>query len=126
MRLFITCLLWFSALGCGVLGGVYFAFSTFIMSALSEIGPPKGVAAMNSIDVRIQRSLFMPLFASTTLTSLARPLAATLAEWTFPILPAPIMQTPIITLPRSLTRQWQNNMLRMFANRNDNRKEREI
>ncbi|XIA62827.1 hypothetical protein ACFIOY_25830 [Bradyrhizobium sp. TZ2] len=34
MQTFITGLLWFSAIGCGLLAGLYFAFSTFIMTAL--------------------------------------------------------------------------------------------
>ena len=31
MQILITGLLWFSAVGCGLLAGLYFAFSTFIM-----------------------------------------------------------------------------------------------
>jgi uncharacterized membrane protein len=30
-------LLWFSIVGCGLLAGPYFAFSTFIMTALGRI-----------------------------------------------------------------------------------------
>jgi len=32
-------LLWFCALGCALLGGLYFAFSAFIMRALDQVGP---------------------------------------------------------------------------------------
>lgn len=64
-------LLWCSAIGCGVMAGVYFAFSTFIMTALARTGPGPGVAAMNAIDVEIVKSLFMPLFLGTTLTCAA-------------------------------------------------------
>ena len=64
-----TGLLWFCALGCGVLGGVYFAFSAFIMSAFDSAGAAHAVAAMNAINTRIVRSLFMPVFLSTTLGS---------------------------------------------------------
>jgi uncharacterized membrane protein len=67
----VTILLWFSAIGCGVLAGLYFAFSAFIMKALGRIGQVQGVAAMNSINSTILQSLFMPLFFGTTLTSLA-------------------------------------------------------
>jgi hypothetical protein len=38
MQPVITGLLWFSAIGCGLLAGLYFAFSTFIMTALGRIG----------------------------------------------------------------------------------------
>jgi uncharacterized membrane protein len=66
----ITGLLWFSAIGCGLLAGIYFAFSTFIMTALGRIGPAPGITAMNAINVTIEQSLFMPIFLGTTLTSL--------------------------------------------------------
>ena len=59
-------LLWFCALGCALLGGLYFAFSAFIMTALAQIGPA-GIAAMNSINAVILRSWFMPFFIGTTL-----------------------------------------------------------
>src|SRR5438045_3289795 len=64
-------LLWCSAIGCGVMAGVYFAFSGFIMTALARTGLGTGVAAMNAINVEIVKSLFMPLFLGTTLTSVA-------------------------------------------------------
>jgi uncharacterized membrane protein len=66
-----TALLWIGAIGCGVMAGLYFAFSAFVMSALGRAGPAVGIAAMNSINVVILRSLFMPLFWGTTLASAA-------------------------------------------------------
>src|SRR5215472_2944444 len=70
MRQILTLgLLWFSAIGCGLLAGVYFAFSAFVMTSLARITPAVGIAAMNSINVEIVRSLFMPIFLGTTLTS---------------------------------------------------------
>jgi uncharacterized membrane protein len=66
----ITGLLWVSAIGCGLLAGIYFAFSTFIMTALGRIGQAPGIMAMNAINVAIEQSLFMPIFLGTTLTSL--------------------------------------------------------
>lgn len=64
-------LLWGSAIGCGLMAGVYFAFSTFVMTSLGRISPHAGVAAMNAINVDIVRSPFMPLFLVTTLMALA-------------------------------------------------------
>lgn len=64
----IAALLWFSAVGCGLLAGLYFAFSAFIMTSLGRIGPAAGIAAMNAINVDIVKSLFMPFFFGTTLT----------------------------------------------------------
>lgn len=65
----IAILLWFSALGCGLIAGLFFAFSTFIMTALGRIEQASGIAAMNSINSTILRSPFMPLFFGTTLVS---------------------------------------------------------
>jgi uncharacterized membrane protein len=80
MDMLVTALLWFCAIGCGIIGGLFFAFSTFIMTALSRIDQAAGIAAMNAINAVIQRSLFMPVFLGTTVASLA--LAATgLMRW---------------------------------------------
>lgn len=64
-------LLWFSIVACGLVAGLYFTFSAFAMRAFARIGVHAGVAAMNSINVEIQRSLFMPLFVGSSLSSLA-------------------------------------------------------
>jgi uncharacterized membrane protein len=66
----IACLLWFAAIGCGLLAGVYFAFSAFIMTALSRIEPMHAVKAMNSINSAILHSWFMTFFYGTTLASM--------------------------------------------------------
>ena len=70
MRTLLTSLLWFSAVGCGLLAGLYFAFSAFIMTALGRIDQAAGIAAMNAINDVIVRSLFLPIFLGSTLTSL--------------------------------------------------------
>lgn len=62
----ITILLWFAAMGCGLIAGLYFAFSAFVMTALGRIDQVHGIAAMNAINSTILRSLFMPLFWGTT------------------------------------------------------------
>ena len=66
----INALLWFCALGCGLMAGLYFAFSAFIMRALEKLGPAAGAAAMNSMNTTILRSLFMPLFMLTSFGAL--------------------------------------------------------
>jgi len=71
MSRLISVLFWVAAVGCGVIAGLYFAFSTFIMTALDRAGPVPGTMAMNSINVVILQSLFMPLFWATTVASLA-------------------------------------------------------
>jgi uncharacterized membrane protein len=71
MDTLVTALLWFCAIGCAVIGGLFFAFSTFIMTALGRIDRLAGIAAMNAINAVILRSLFMQVFFGTTLASLA-------------------------------------------------------
>ena len=65
----VTVLLWTAALGSGLIGGVYFAFSAFIMRSFGKLETSQSVAAMNVINETILRSLFMPLFFGSTLVS---------------------------------------------------------
>jgi len=55
----------FAALGCGLIGGVFFAFSTFVMSALARIQPVQGITAMQSINITVINPLFMAAFLGT-------------------------------------------------------------
>jgi uncharacterized membrane protein len=48
-----------AALGCGLVAGVFFAFSTFVMGALARIPAPDGIRAMQSINVVVINPLFM-------------------------------------------------------------------
>ncbi|RUL99009.1 DUF1772 domain-containing protein [Rhizobium chutanense] len=56
-----------AAIGSGLVAGIFFAFSTFIMTAFSRIPAEQGIAAMNSINVIIVRSPFMGLFVPTAI-----------------------------------------------------------
>lgn len=67
LKTLVTALLWFSAIGSGLLAGLYFAFSAFIMTSLGRIDQTAGISAMNAINVDIVRSPFMPFFLGTTL-----------------------------------------------------------
>lgn len=49
----------FSALGCCLIAGVFFAFSTFVMSALARLQPAQGIAAMQAINITAINPLFM-------------------------------------------------------------------
>ncbi|HEY7465390.1 MAG TPA: anthrone oxygenase family protein [Dehalococcoidia bacterium] len=54
-----------TALGCGLVGGVFFAFSTFVMPALARLPAAQGIAAMQSINVAvITPSVMVPLFGT--------------------------------------------------------------
>jgi len=65
----VTTLLWITALSSGLMAGVYFAFSAFIMQAFGRINETQSIAAMNSINETILRSLFMPLFFGSSIVS---------------------------------------------------------
>ncbi len=56
-----------SALGCGVIGGVFFAFSTFVMKALGSLPPAQGIAAMQSINVVVINPWFLTPFLGTAM-----------------------------------------------------------
>ena len=55
----------FAALGCGLIAGVFFAFSSFVMNALARLQPPQGIAAMQSINLTVINPLFMTAFLGT-------------------------------------------------------------
>lgn len=71
MQSLTSAFMWISAIGTGLMAGVYFTFSAFVMGALGNIAPAAGIAAMQSINAVILRSAFMPLFFGTTVISLA-------------------------------------------------------
>jgi len=66
----ITVLLWVAAISSGLIAGVYFAFSAFIMQAFSKIHNTKAISAMQAINETILRSAFMPLFFGSSIISL--------------------------------------------------------
>lgn len=72
----IAATLWFAAVGAGLMAGVYFTFSAFVMTALARLPQAAGIAAMQSINRVILRSPFMPLFFATTIASLALAMVA--------------------------------------------------
>jgi uncharacterized membrane protein len=56
-----------AALGSGLVAGIFFAFSTFIMQALGRIAPPAGIAAMQAINITVINPLFFAAFFGTVL-----------------------------------------------------------
>ena len=55
----MTLLIIATALGCGLVVGVFFAFSTFIMKALARLPAPQGIVAVQSINIVVINPLFM-------------------------------------------------------------------
>ena len=60
-----------TALGCGLIAGVFFAFSTFVMAALRRLKPEEGIAAMQSINILAVTPVFMTALFGTAVASLA-------------------------------------------------------
>ena len=69
-----------AALGCGLVAGVFFAFSAFVMKALTRLPPAEGIAAMQSINVVVLNPWFMTaLFGTAAACVLA--LISSLLRW---------------------------------------------
>lgn len=51
--------------GAGLIAGVFFAFSTFVMKALAQLPAAQGVAAMQRINVVVLNPLFLGCFMGT-------------------------------------------------------------
>jgi uncharacterized membrane protein len=73
----------FSALGCGLIGGVFFGFSTFVMKALARLPPAHGIAAMQSINVAVINPAFMSAFLGTAAACVALAISS-LLKWHAP------------------------------------------
>jgi uncharacterized membrane protein len=70
----MNALLWIAILtaarGCGVVAGVFFAFSSFVMPALRQMAPGQGLVAMQSINVSAITPAFMSLLFGTAVVCL--------------------------------------------------------
>lgn len=53
------------AVGAGLVGGVFFAFSTFVMGGLDRLPPKEGLKAMQAINVAAPTPPFMALLFGT-------------------------------------------------------------
>jgi uncharacterized membrane protein len=71
LRELLTVVTFVTAVGCGVVGGVFFAFSTFVMQALARIPAPQGIAAMQAINITAVTFVFMTALFGTALGCLA-------------------------------------------------------
>jgi len=71
MNSFILTLTFLSLLGCGLVAGIFFAFSNFVMKSLGRLPPAQGIAAMQNINVDVINGGFMLAFMGTALCCLA-------------------------------------------------------
>ena len=67
-----------AAIGAGLIAGVFFAFSTFVMRALARRPVAEGMAAMQAINVVVINPIFLGVFLGTAGLSLAAAVLATM------------------------------------------------
>jgi uncharacterized membrane protein len=70
MNMLLLVLALVASLGAGLVAGVFYAFSTFVMKALARLPETDGNAAMQSINVAVINPLFLGLFLGMALLSL--------------------------------------------------------
>jgi uncharacterized membrane protein len=99
-----------TALGCGLVSGVFFAFSTFVMPALDKIAPDQGIAAMQSINRVAVTPAFMTLLFGTALLCLVAVVWAALAwdrpqaRWIAPAGAVYLLGTIAVTIAANVPR----------------------
>jgi uncharacterized membrane protein len=76
----VTALAIAALLGSGVIGGVFFAFSSFIMKSLARLPSSEGIAAMQSINVVVLNRSFLGVFMGTAAIALLL-IALSLGQW---------------------------------------------
>lgn len=72
-----------AALGCALVAGVFFAFSSFVMPALARLPAPHGMAAMQAINVAAITPAFMAALFGSGVLCLSLAIAA-LTRWQAP------------------------------------------
>jgi uncharacterized membrane protein len=72
-----------ATLGSGLIAGVFFAFSAFVMRALVALPAEKGIAAMQSVNVAVLNPVFLSVFMGTAALSLAA-LVYSFLRWNTP------------------------------------------
>ena len=68
-----------TGIACASMGGVFFAFSSFVMPGLERLPPAQGIAAMQSINITAVTPVFMSALFGTAVACLAV-LAAAVAD----------------------------------------------
>jgi len=56
-------------LGSALVGGIFYAFSSFVMKALAAVPPAEGIGAMQSINVVVINPWFLGVFMGTAVLS---------------------------------------------------------
>jgi uncharacterized membrane protein len=69
-----------AAIGCGLIAGVFFTFSTFVMKTLSQQPVAQGLATMQAINITVINPWFMTVFLGTAIACIRITIAA-LLKW---------------------------------------------
>lgn len=77
---FVLLLMLLAALGSGIVAGIFYGFSSFIMKALGKLPLHEGIAAMQSINVVVINPTFFAVFFGTAALSLVLGAVAVL-DW---------------------------------------------
>lgn len=72
-----------ATLGCGLIAGVFFAFSTFVMKALAQQPPAQGITTMQAINITVINPWFMVAFLGTGVACLVLVIVS-LFQWQQP------------------------------------------
>lgn len=83
MERFLNAVTFISVLGTGLIAGVFFAFSSFVMGALGRLPAANGISAMQSINVVVLNPAFLGVFMGTAVLCLALALSA-IMRWSEP------------------------------------------
>lgn len=67
-----------AAVGSGLVAGIFYAFSSFVMGALGRVPAAQGLEAMQAINVVVINRSFMLVFMATAILCLALLVAASL------------------------------------------------
>ncbi len=73
-------------LGSALVGGIFFAFSSFIMKALAGVSSAEGIGVMQSINIVVLNPSFLGAFMGTAVVSLGA-CGLALAGWGRPFAP---------------------------------------
>ena len=58
-----------TAIGCGLMAGLFFVFSVAVMPGFGRIAAPHGLSAMQAINIAIINPIFLLVFLGTAVTS---------------------------------------------------------
>lgn len=83
--LLIPALTLLTLIGCGVMAGLFFAYSNSVMPALAKLPGPQGLAAMKHMNLVILNPLFLTIFMGTAVLALLLAVAALLGWTTSPV-----------------------------------------